>query len=260
MTGGKLKIDIRRKRILEQLRLEGKVSVAELGELLKVTPVTIRNDLAALEQEGQLIRIQGGAIATPGSGEQPALSQSLTDPHTCEKKAIAAAAARLVRDGDTLLINSGSTTELVAEALTARRNLNVVTNSLAVARKLGTVASIRVLLIGGEINAQYGFTHGGDAQEQLQRYQADWAILSVDGVSAAAGITTYHAEEAVVDRMMLRGAKQAMVAADRSKIGRAGFTRVCQCVPGMYLVTDGGDDEALADLAAMGVQIVHPNN
>lgn len=259
MTGGKLKIDIRRKRIMEQLRLEGKVSVAQLSELLKVTPVTIRNDLAVLEQEGQLIRIQGGAIGIPGT-EEPAELHVFSNTNIREKKALAAAAARLVRDGDTLLINSGSTTEYVAEALASRRNLNVVTNSLAVARKLGAVASIRVLLIGGEINAQYGFTHGGDAQEQLVRYQADWAVLSVDGVSAAAGITTYHAEEAVVDRMMLRGAKRAMVVADRSKIGRAGFTRVCQCVQGMYLVTDGGDDEALASLAAMGVQIVHPTS
>ena len=186
--------------------------------------------------------------------------QGLSLTQAKEKRAIAAAAAKLVRDGDTLLINSGTTTELVAEALCARRNLNVVTNSLAVARKLGAVASIRVLLIGGEINARYGFTYGGDAQEQLTRYQADWAILSVDGISAGSGITTYHAEEAVIDRMMLRGAKQAMVVSDSSKIGRAGFTRVCACVPGMYLVTDGGDSEALAAMASMGVRIVHPNN
>ena len=259
MTGGKLKIDIRRKRILEQLRTEGKVSVLQLAELLDVTPVTIRNDLAVMEQEGQLIRIQGGAITVPGT-QTDSMPQGLSLTQAKEKRAIAAAAAKLVKDGDTLLINSGTTTELVAEALCARRNLNVVTNSLAVARKLGAVASIRVLLIGGEINARYGFTYGGDAQEQLTRYQADWAILSVDGISAGSGITTYHAEEAVIDRMMLRGAKQTMVVSDSSKIGRAGFTRVCACVPGMYLVTDGGDSEALAAMASMGVRIVHPNN
>ena len=257
MTGGKLKIDIRRKRILEQLRLEGKVSVAELGELLKVTPVTIRNDLAVLEQEGQLVRIQGGAITIPGAQETTEAVPT-DDGSTREKRRIAQAAARLVRDGDTLFINSGLTTEYVAEALSARRNLNVVTNSLAVARNLGTVASIRVLLIGGEINAQYGFTHGGDAQEQLIRYQADWAVLSVDGVSAGAGITTYHAQEAVIDRMMIRGAKHTMIVADRAKIGRAGFTRVCQCGENCTLVTDETDANALAPLRALGVDIVTP--
>lgn len=255
MTGERLKIDIRRKRIMEQLRLEGKVLVSQLSQLLAVTPVTIRNDLAVLEQEGQLLRIQGGAIPVPGSQENviPVVGQ---DPYLQEKRAIAQAAAGLVRDGDTLFINSGTTTAFVAEALSVRKNLNVVTNCLSVARRLGAVPSIRVLLIGGEINAQYGFTHGGDAQEQLQRYQADWAILSVDGISAHSGITTYHAQEAVIDRMMLRGAKQAMIVAHHSKIGKTGFTRVCDCAPDTVLVTDGGDGAALAALLDEGVRLV----
>ena len=257
MTGGKLKIDIRRKRIMEQLRLEGKVSVTDLSQWLQVTPVTVRNDLAVLEQEGQLLRIQGGAVQLPGA-EAFSAAQTISDVRGREKRAIAQMAARLVKDGETLFINSGTTTEFVAEALSTKRNLNVVTNSLAVAKKLGAVASIRVLLIGGEINAQYGFTHGGDAQEQLNRYQADWAILSVDGVSAQSGITTYHVQEAVIDRMMLRSAKHAMIVADQTKIGRTGFTRVCDCAPNTCLVTDGGSPEAISALAELGVRIVHP--
>ena len=112
-----------------------------------------------------------------------------------------------------------------------------------------------VVLVGGEINARYGFTHGGDAQEQLQRYQADWAILSVDGISAEGGITTYHAEEAVIDRMMMRSAKNIMIVADRSKIGRTGFTRVREQLSGINLVTDGGDQAALDGLGGVGVKI-----
>lgn len=256
MTCGKLKIDIRRKRILEMLRQSGRVTVNDLSEALQVTTVTIRNDLTMLEQEGLLLRIQGGAITLP-TGEDTSMVQEVGDAHIREKKAVATAAARLVHDGDTLFINSGSTTAYVAEALSARRNLNVVTNSLAVAGALGAVASIRVLLIGGEINANYGFTHGGDAQEQLARYQADWAILSVDGISAEGGITTYHAEEAAVDRMMLRGAKRALVVADSRKIGRAGFTRVCPCIPELCLVTDSTDTDALQQLRERGVSVIH---
>lgn len=257
MISGKLKIDIRRKRILEQLRLAGKVSVIELSQMLDVTPVTVRNDLTTLEQEGQLVRIQGGAIQVPGS-DSFANAKALSDARGREKQAIGQSAAQQVRDGDTLFINSGTTSEYVAEALRSRRNLNVVTNSLAVAKKLGAVATMRVVLIGGEINAQYGFTYGGDAQEQLNRYQADWAILAVDGISATGGITTYHAEEAVIDRMMLRAAKRTVIVADHSKIGRTGFTRVCDCTANTCLITDGGDGNALADLADMGVKIVHP--
>jgi len=253
LTDSRLKIDIRRKRILEQLRLEGKVTVSALCGSLGVTPVTIRNDLSILEQEGHLMRVQGGAVRSPGVVETGSRSQIA---YAAQKQSIGHAIAQLVRDGDTLFINSGTTSEIVALELAARRNLNIVTNSLNVAARLGAVPSFRVLLVGGEINAQYGFTHGGDAQEQLSKYQADWAILSVDGISAKGGITTHHAEESIIDRMMAAGAKQQLIAADSSKIGRAGFSRVCECSPTLTLVTNaGGDPEALEQLRECGVQL-----
>lgn len=255
MTDSKLKIDIRRKRILEQLRLEGKVTVNALCESLKVTPVTIRNDLTMLEQEGCLMRVQGGAVMIPGAAD-PGSGGSADVANAAQKRAIGREIARMVRDGDTLFINSGTTSELVAGELSIRRNLNIVTNSLNVATRLGAVPSFRVLLAGGEINALYGFTHGGDAQEQLSKYQADWAILSVDGISARGGVTTHHAEEAVIDRMMAAGSKQPLIAADGSKIGRAGFSRVCECGSALTLVTNAGENgEALAQLAECGLQI-----
>ncbi len=91
------------------------------------------------------------------------------------------------------------------------------------------ISSLRVTLLGGDINARYGFTYGGTAQEQLSQYQADWAILAVDGVSPSGGITTYHAEEAILDRMMINGATDTLIVADSSKLGRVGFSRVCEC-------------------------------
>lgn len=258
MTTGKLKIDIRRKRILEFLRREGKIAVTEVAAALKVTPVTIRNDLDVLEQEGCLMRVQGGAVQIPGKAAARESGKSSAAPARAEeKRAIAAAVAQMVKDGDTLFINSGTTSECVADALSARMNLNIVTNSLKVATRLGTVPSFRVVLVGGEINAQYGFTCGGDAQEQLAKYQADWTILSVDGVSARGGITTHHAEEAIIDRIMVAGGRQLVVAADASKIGRAGFSRVCECTSELLLVTNRGENEAAAaELQECGVRIV----
>ena len=255
MTGSKLKIDIRRRTILEQLRAEGKVSVTALSDQLQVTPVTIRNDLAILEQDGCLMRVQGGAVQVPNAAKDyPGLSQ--IDACEQQKRTIASAVARMIRDGDTLFLNSGTTCEYIAMALNVRRNLNVVTNSLRVATLLGEVPSFRVLLVGGQINARYGFTYGGDAQEQLGAYQADWAILSVDGISAHGGVTTHHAEEAIIDRIMAAGARRALIAADDSKIGRAGFSRVCGCDGKLSLVTnEGGDREALEALQVCGVNI-----
>ena len=257
MAGGKLKIENRRNKILEQLNRAGKVSVMELSAMLDVTPVTIRNDLTELEQEGCLLRVQGGAVQVPVMGEYRSYGGHLSqDANAEQKEAIAKAVARMVRDGDTLFINSGTTSEHIAAALRGRKNLNIVTNALKVALELGSVPTFRVLLAGGEINAQYGFTHGGDAQVQLGNYQADWCILSVDGVSAKGGITTHHAEEAIIDRVMSAGAKRTLVAADGTKIGRAGFSRVSNCGPDTILLTDSGaDDVALDALREQGVTV-----
>lgn len=255
MAGGKLKIEIRRSKILKQLELTGKVSVTELSALLGVTPVTIRSDLTDLEQEGRLLRVQGGAIQVPVQGE-PAYGLQVANAE--RKQAIGEAVARLVHDGDTLFINSGTTCEQIASALRSRKNLNIVTNALKVALELGDTPSFRVLLVGGEINAQYGFTHGGDAQEQLNRYRADWSILAVDGVSAKGGVTTHHAEEALIDRIMSVGSKRTLIVADGSKIGRPGFSRVRECGPGLTLVTDASaDPEALSQMKEQGVEIVY---
>ena len=254
MADRKLKIDIRRGKILEQLRRDGKVSVAALSESLNATAVTIRSDLTALERDGYLMRVQGGALLTRNREERGA---SITMENRQEKQTIAQTVSGMIRDGDTLFINSGTTSLCVAEALKVRKNLNVVTNSLAVATCLGGISTLRVLLLGGVINAQYGFTYGGDVQEQLSRYQADWVILSVSGVSAKAGLTTYHAEEAIIDRMMLDGAKQALVVADGTKIGKVGFNRIRECQRSMILVTNGGGEKAaLAELDAMGLPII----
>lgn len=244
----KRKIDTRRETILELLRSEGRVSVSNLSKLLNTTEVTIRNDLTAMEQEGWLMRVQGGAVPYPGADNQLMTNAS-------QKQAIGTAVADMIADGDTLFINCGTTTLCVAQALKKRRNLNIVTNSIAVATALADVPTMRVLLLGGEVNAQYGFTYGANAQEQLSQYQAGWAVLAVDGVSEACGVTTYHAEEAILDRMMIEGAAHALIVADNSKIGRAGFSRICECAEKLTLVTDAASPQTMAELSQCGMQI-----
>lgn len=256
MAPGKLKIDIRRQKILDMLNHDGQVSVTHLSEILGATPVTIRNDLDMLAREGRLERIQGGAICLNQS-HIPWLAADTTNA-TCqmEKQAIAASALSYIHDGDTLFINSGSTTLAFAEALSKRKWINVVTNSLAVANCLAHQATIRVILLGGELNADYGFTYGGDAVEQLRRYQPEWSILSVDGVDVARGITTYHAEEAMLDRMMIDQACKTIIVADHRKIGKAGFTRICSLSNRHILITDNGcDSSVLSQMQAAGTTV-----
>lgn len=252
MADRKLKIDIRRDRILELLRQSGRVQVSELSQLLEATPVTIRNDLDALERDGYLTRVQGGALlrARPVSEPDNDLPARLA-----EKQAIAQAILAQIPDGSTLFLNSGTTTQVLAAAMKNRKNLNVVTNSLAAALELGKLPMVHVLLLGGELNAQFGFTYGSDAQAQLLQYQADWAILSVDGVSTS-GVTSFHAEETAIDRMMIDRAKQVIIAADYTKIGRAGFSHICSAEAPIQLVTDQKcASDALRQLELRGVTV-----
>ena len=233
-TNGKSKINVRRNKILEILHKEKKVYIADLGDRLGASLVTIRSDLDFLANEGRLIRMAGGAVL-PNDGNDSA--RSAIENYE-EKREIAFNAAQTVQDGDTLFINSGTTTLLVAEALKTKKNLSVVTNSLPVATALGSVPTFRVILLGGTINPQYNFTYGADTQEFLNRFGADWAILSVDGVSAEGDISTCHAEEAILDRIMIARAKKVLIVADSTKIGRTGFSYVSRCDDKIKILTN----------------------
>lgn len=247
-----LKIDARRKRIQELLEQQGQVNVAQLSASLGATMATIRSDLRALEEEGYAERIQGGAILK--TRFQPPAAEPV---RLAEKRAIAQAVAEVIQNGDTLLINAGTTTREIALALKKHRGLNIVTNSIAVAMELSGLPTMRVVLLGGELNTQYAFTCGGDAQEQLRKYQADYTILSLDGVSAEGGVTTYHADEAIIDRLMVERAEKTLVAADHTKLGRAGFSIICPLERIHMLVTDSGCEPELAErLRGGGIRVL----
>lgn len=221
---GRAKIDRRRAEILHLLSDEGKVYISDLCTRFGTSPVTIRNDLDTLAEEGKLIRMTGGAVPLPA--EQ--VKQEKTIDRREQKKEIALRAAKEIRDGDTLFINSGTTTALFAEELRSKKDLKIVTNSIAIATELASVPSFHVILLGGMIDAQSRFTYGENAQEQIVRFGADVAVLSVDGVSADGEITTCHAEEAIVDRLMIQRATRVLILADAAKIGRTGFSLVCR--------------------------------
>lgn len=251
MAEGKLKIDIRRKKILEILKKDGRVLVSELCKVLNVTPVTIRTDLDTLADDGYVERISGGAVYLGDGGYREDIS------YLAEKEELGIKIAEIIKDGDTVFINSGTTTEVVARALMLRRGLNIVTNSLATAAALRNASSFRIIMLGGELNAQYGFTYGADAENKLNSYHADWAILSIDGVSATSGITTYHAEEAFINRIMIERSERALIAADATKIGRTGFMKICDTRSDITVVTNEGADKGeLAALSEKGVKII----
>lgn len=252
-----MNMERRRKYILELLGREGQVRISQLSRELNVTPVTLRSDLTALEEEGFLSRTQGGAVQSVKNyyhlGQRVQMQQ-----YAGEKKAVAECAARLVKDGETLMINSGATTHYLAMALKRwRSNLSVVTNSLAVATELGDHPTFRVILLGGEINAQFGFTYGADALAQIAKYKADRAFLSLDGIHLEAGFTTHQAEEAVLDQRMLERSHQSVIVADCTKYGHESFYQVESLASVDTLITNAAiGEEACGLLRRRGIDVI----
>ncbi len=244
-----LKIDMRRKKILDLLAQNGEVRIGELAEMFDTTEVTIRSDLSTLESDGYLQRVTGGAVQTVRNLYN--LDYIHRSRNNLEfKRAVGMAAAERIHDGETLMINAGVTTSAVASILKSKRNLSIVTNSLTVAMELGTVQTFRVILLGGNINVQYAFTYGSDALEALEHYRADHAILSIDGIKADAGLTTYHAEEATLDRAMMRRVCATIVVADYTKIGHESFASVSALNQSIELITNEcANKEQIADIA-----------
>ncbi len=251
-----LKLDTRRKEILDILARDGQVRVSSLAQTLNASVVTIRSDLSALEADGYLERVSGGAVQTVKNFYNLDFQRRKQE-NIEMKKQIAIRAASLVSDGETLMINSGTTTYLTAVELKKRKNLNIVTNSLNVAMELGAVPTFRVILLGGDINVQYSFVYGADAAEQLNRYKAERCILSVDGVCDQWGLTTYHAEESLIDRKMMERSRETMIVADSSKLGHESFATVCELNRAHIWVTDeGADDASVDDIMRLGLRVL----
>ncbi len=245
----------RRKAILDTINRDGKVLVADLSRQFGTSVVTIRNDLAALETEGLLERVHGGAVSTYKSYYTMAYTDRLKT-NEPEKRQVAVEAASLVSDGDTIILGSGTTTLFVGQELRALRNLTILTNSLYIAQEVRHCQNIDLIFLGGNLNPQYQFTYGDDAINQLSKYKCDKLILSSDGVSAAGGVTTYHHMEAELNRQMIARVNRTIVVADYSKIGRVSFSHIVGIDGVDVLITNKSSaQEEIAAIAEHDVEI-----
>lgn len=221
-----LNIEERRKRILDLLHAEGKVKVVELSKLFGISEVTIRGDLDALEKEGLLERVHGGAASTYKSYYNMNFHERMAT-NQDEKRKIALEAASMINDGDTVILGSGTTPLFVVRELKDKKNLIIITNSLSVAQEGGHNKNNNVIvMLGGNLNAEYQFVWGDDAISQLSKYKADKLVLSSDGVSSEFGVTTYHHLEAELNRQMIARVNKTIVVADYTKMGRSSFAHI----------------------------------
>ncbi len=249
------KAEVRRERILDLLDRDGQVRVTQLAEMLEATAVTIRSDLAAMEQEGLVERVPGGAIPAALSLFNQEF-QRRKNRNTDAKRAIAAALVQEVEDGDTLFINGGTTTYFAAQMLKKyRKRLTVITNSVSIALELGITATYTVILTGGQINPYYSFTCGSEAMDQIRRYLVNKCILSIDGIDES-GVMTIHPEESPIAKAMIERSHRCIIIADSSKVGKEGLCTICDLSRIHTLITDSDvRDEMTEGIRAAGVEI-----
>jgi DeoR family transcriptional regulator, galactitol utilization operon repressor len=241
----------REKKILQFLTDDGTMSVSQMSRALNVSPVTVRADLNGLADKGVVVRTWGGAFPAfhPDIMER---SRLMTD----EKNRIAKKAASLVHDGDTIMVEAGTTTALVAKHLLGRRDVKIVTNSALVLRDARLNPALSVTLVGGEFKPPTESLVGPIALHELERFHVRIAFVGTDGFSVADGLTTHLVEGAEIVKQMARLAAETVVVADSSKYGKRGFVTVLPLTAATRIITDSAlPQSALAELQEAGVAV-----
>lgn len=223
----------RKEVILETLAEDSSVSVADLAKRMGVSVVTTRTDLAALEEEGILVRTHGGAM--PAFHPQ-ILARMRQDKD--RKAAIAKAAAEKIQDGETVIISAGTTTALIAKYLLGRRNVHIVTNNTLLLTYARMNPQLRVTLVGGEFRPSEEGVVGPMALQALDTFHVSKAFIGIDGASVKQGFTANSVESADLVRKMAEQADQVFAISDSSKFGKPGFARILPFNGVNALVTD----------------------
>lgn len=239
--------------ILKLLEARGSLAVSALSQELGVSTETMRRDIRALVEAGAAVRVHGAVGLAGQTGEAP-FDRRMRE-NAKAKRAIAKAMAETIGDGDSLMLDTGTTTSFLARELLGHRRLTVVTNSSDIARTLATVNGNRVFMAGGELRGDSGAALGAAALAFIRPFSVQHAIISV-GALDANGIMDFDMQEAEFARAVLACGERRVVVTDASKFGRRGFIRVVGLDAFDELVTDGAPPEALAAaLAEAGVKV-----
>jgi DeoR family transcriptional regulator of aga operon len=247
----------RRTAILEKLNIHGKVDVSALSEEMSVSEVTIRNDLTQLEMKNLLVRVQGGAIKPRLTAMDFHLSEKQKQNYQ-EKKAIGKKAAELIAEGDTIIIDSGTTTMEITKHIPALKNLTVITNALNIASSLvQNHKNLHIIMPGGFLRENSMSMVGTPAEESLRHYFCDKVFLGVDGFDTRHGLSTPNVEEAHLNRVMIDVARQVVVVADSSKFQRKSFAFIAPVSVVHTVITDSGiAAEDLKRLQEAGIEVI----
>jgi DeoR/GlpR family transcriptional regulator of sugar metabolism len=242
-----LRAAVRHEEIRSALASSGSVSTPDLADRLGVSAVTVREDLKHLEAQGLLTRTRGGALAPVGTEAEVALElTSMTN--RSEKEAIGAHAASLIKSGHTVIIDVGSTTTALANALSPDlRDVVVITNGLNIAMGLERMPGVSVIVTGGTLRPLQHSLVSPMGRILLDQLKADIAFIGCNGVDVERGITNANIDEAEIKQAMLESADHSVILADHEKIGRVASAFVADVNSADLLITDTGADQAVLE-------------
>lgn len=215
----------RQRQIVELLMVHKKLIVVDLCKIFDVTPPTIRSDLKELEARGLLQRTHGGAILNSKTGQEMNFSQREVE-NIKEKRLIAKAAADIIHDGDTIIIDSGTTTLELTKCLAFKKKLTIITIDFKVAAWLEDNTDFNIFFLGGFIKRDFHCTIGPEVVNTLQTMCADKCIIGTTGITAERGISTPDAYHAEIRRKMMSVSSKSIVLADSRKLGKNAFSIV----------------------------------
>jgi DeoR family galactitol utilization operon repressor len=242
----------REKEILDLITSDPALTVTRMSEVLGVSAVTIRADLNNLEDQGLVIRTRGSAVP---AFHPDILRRQKT--YRTEKNRIARMAASLIGEGDTVMIEAGTTTALIAKYLRGKRNIRIVTNSTLILPQARTNPGISLSVIGGTFHAETESMVGPAALEELDSFYVKTAFVGTDGFTVQNGLSSYFQEGAAVLKKVVERSEKTILVADSSKYGRTGFVSVLPITKVEKIITDSGIAEvAVAELAEQGVEVL----
>nr|WP_245247363.1 MULTISPECIES: DeoR/GlpR family DNA-binding transcription regulator [unclassified Paenibacillus] len=242
----------RKQKIAEYVISRSRASVQELAACFQVSESTVRRDLRDLEENKPLRRTHGGVVAIQHQEPSEPSFEEKEDRLRPQKEAVAKKAVSFIDEGDTIFLDSGTTTYYLAKQLKSFRQLTVVTNSVMVAHELKSVDHIDVLLTGGALRRETQAMVGPIANQSIRSIRVDKLFLAINGIDPEAGLTTPNLLEAEAKRWMIRSAKQVILVTDHSKYGRVTFAKVADLSEIHHCIID---DDALTEQAAKEMEL-----
>jgi DeoR/GlpR family transcriptional regulator of sugar metabolism len=236
----------RRTQILQIVRAEGRARVNELANRFSSSAVTIRNDLNELHQRGLVLRSHGGAVLPDTILRESPVHERLKT-HAEEKRRIGAIAATLINDGETIILDSGTTTLEIARQIKNKQGLQVITNGVNIAAELLDAREVQTFIVGGTLRVDSASIVGRSTEEMFEQFSADKLFLSGAGCDPDFGVSGANLEETMVNRAMVRIAREIILVADASKFSKRSMVRIAPFTEIDTVISDTGLREEMQE-------------